>query len=394
MLLQQLIQQPMTSSKMLVCDPFRLPDQEQLVKEVIGLANADVEGPRYILFGINAGAMEGNPVVGIADDAMADLKKAHRLVSSLIEPIVQLAFIYDRINNKLVGALEIDGCDEGPYAVGEDSSGSLASGQSWVRDGRELREADVADLAPAVKPEDSDEADELIDPPPLRVGFNDELDCDLLEMDILDCSDPPFVEELEKAGKPRDIKQTIKDTVGTMTTHILKLGRGRKATSSAKSGELGTGEHTNILKASESMFADAQNHYFYEEKALQLNLSVCNDGEQSLKVASIELGIPKIPDFDVADRIYISPFDKRSQYEVDNLGYPEVERRGNSILVRATLGALDAGTPKQAFKSALRLAVGPAMVGRKVGILYTLRGKNEQILAEGRLKIVFGKILE
>ena len=42
---------------MVVCDPFREQDQEELVKEVIGLANADVDGPRYILFGINAGAM-------------------------------------------------------------------------------------------------------------------------------------------------------------------------------------------------------------------------------------------------------------------------------------------------------------------------------------------------
>jgi len=123
-------------------------------------------------------------------------------------------------------------------------------------------------------------------------------------------------------------------------------------------------------------------------------LTVCNDGEQSLKEVSIELGIPKLPDFDVADRIYISPFDKTAQSQDSNRGYPKVERRGKGILASYTLGALEPGTPKQAFRSALRLAVGPAMVGKKVGILYTLRAKNEQILAEGRLKIVFGKILE
>ncbi|MCH7636438.1 MAG: hypothetical protein IIA12_02065, partial [Proteobacteria bacterium] len=117
MILTQLLQQPTTSSKLLVCDPFRVPDQEELVKEVIGLANADVDGPRYILFGANPGAMEGSGVVGIAESAMADLKKAHRLLSVLIEPVVHLAFIFDRINGKLVGALEIDGCDEGPYVV-------------------------------------------------------------------------------------------------------------------------------------------------------------------------------------------------------------------------------------------------------------------------------------
>ena len=63
MLLKQLIQQPTTSSKLLVCDPFRMTGKEELVKEVIGLANANVDGPRHILFGVNPGAMEGRKLV-------------------------------------------------------------------------------------------------------------------------------------------------------------------------------------------------------------------------------------------------------------------------------------------------------------------------------------------
>ena len=34
------------------------------------------------------------------------------------------------------------------------------------------------------------------------------------------------------------------------------------------------------------------------------------------------------------------------------------------------------------------------MVGKKVGIIYTIRGKNEQKLKEGKLKIVFGKVVQ
>jgi hypothetical protein len=45
MLLKQLIESPMNSSKLLVCDPFRQLDPEELVTEVIGLANADVDAP-------------------------------------------------------------------------------------------------------------------------------------------------------------------------------------------------------------------------------------------------------------------------------------------------------------------------------------------------------------
>ena len=136
MLLRQILESPKSSSKLLIYDPFRKLDQEELVKEVIGLANADVNGARNILFGFNAGVIEGSGIVGIDESAMADLKKAHRLLSALIEPVLQLAFIYDRINGKLIGTLEIDGCDEGPYVVERDFSEKHARGQCWVRDGR------------------------------------------------------------------------------------------------------------------------------------------------------------------------------------------------------------------------------------------------------------------
>src|SRR5210317_1560307 len=152
MLLQQLIQKPITSSKLVVCDPFRMPEPAELVKEVIGLANADVDGPRYILFGINPGGMEGSKIVGIKDDVAADLKKAHRLISAQIEPVVALAFIFDRINGKLAGALEIDGGEDGPFVPGEGVSEELSNGQTWVRQGRDLRVVDMSELGPAEAP--------------------------------------------------------------------------------------------------------------------------------------------------------------------------------------------------------------------------------------------------
>ena len=392
MLLTQLLQHPKTSSKLLVCDPFREQDQEELVREVIGLANADVDGPRYILFGVNAGGMEGSGIVGIDESAMAELKKAHRLVSALIEPILHLAFIYDRINSKLVGALEIDGCDEGPYAVGKDFSENLSRGQSWIREGRELRAVDPTDLAPVSKPKATKKPAKAAKPPPIEVGFNDQPDCKLLEMPVPDTSDPPFSQEKSKAKKRLDLRKVIKDTVGTVTTRILSLGRAGKRDPAADSDERDADTQTDATKSTETLFGAAENHYFYEEKALKLNLAVCNEGEERIEDVAIELGFPRLPDFDVADRLYTSPFDKRSEYELKNLGYPEVERRDDAIFVRSSLRFLTPGNPEPAFKCALRLAVGPGMRGKKLAILYTLRGQDEQRLGKGRLKIKFSKV--
>ena len=389
MLLKQLIQQPITSSKLLVCDPFRMMGKEELAKEVIGLANAKVDGPRHILFGINPGAMEGSKIVGIDEIAVADLKKAHRHISELIEPIVSLAFIYDRIGGKLVGALEIDDCGEGPFVVGQDYSRELTRGKAWIREGRELREVDIADLVKEVSPEPTEVIDEaeLVDPlalPTIDVGFNDDPDSKFIRLSIPDTSDPPFAKERQEAKEKRDLRQTIRETVNTVTTQILKLAR-------KGSGESDPNSSTDVVKAAQELFSDADNHYYYEQKALQLNFAVCNRGAQSVRDIRIELGFPKIKDFDIADRIYVSPFDKSSPAGVKNAGYPRVERRDKAIFVRNTIEVLEPGKPVPVLGCALRMAVGSAMQNRKLAIIYTLR-RRDQSIGQGRLKIQFGKV--
>jgi hypothetical protein len=389
MLLKEMIQQPSTSSNLLVCDPFRMTGKEELVKEVIGLANARVDGPRHILFGVNPGAMEGSKIVGIDEGAVSDLKKAHRYISELIEPAVSLAFIYDRIDGKVVGALEISDCDEGPFVVGQDYSREVSRGKSWIREGRELREVEIADLATDNSPEPTEVIDEaeLIDPlaiPTIEVGFNDDPDSKVIQLSIPDSSDPPFANQDQEAGDEKDLKQTIRDAVNTVTTRILKLARKGPGDSDPNSS-------TDVVKAAQDLCSDADNHYFYEQKALQLNLVVCNTSAHSVRDVRIELGFPIVEDFDIADRIYANPFDKRAQAEAKKLGYPKVEHRDKAIFVRDTISVLEPNKPVPALKCALRMAVGAAMQNRKLAILYTLR-RQDQNIGQGRLKIQFGEV--
>ena len=385
MLLKQLLESPKTSSNLVIYDPFQELDREELVREVIGLANADVEGPRNILFGVNSGAVDGSGIVGLSEAALADLKKAHRLLSALIEPTLHLAFIFDMINGKLVGALEIDGCNFGPYFVGQDINGSLTQGQCWVREGWKLNPVERADLmngrAPASAP--AEEPAEPIEKPNLTIGFEDDPECELLEVPVPDTSNPPFADADEETRKTSKFKQAIKDTVSTVTTQMLRLGH---------AGQQNEGEQADGCGEADKVLADAKNHYFYEEKAVHLDLCICNRGSVDVKDISIELGFPRLPDFDVADRLYTSPFDKRSAAEIRNLGYPKVERRKNGIYVRSSLSTLSPDKAQPIFRSALRLAVGPGMQKRKLAIIYTLTGPGEQELGSGRLKIKFGKV--
>ena len=390
MLLQQLIQQPTTSSKLVVFDPFRMPEPAELVKEVIGLANADVDGPRYILFGINPGGMDGKKVVGIKDDVATALKKAHRLISAQIEPVVALAFIFDSINGKLAGALEIDGGEDGPFVPGKDVSAELANGQTWVREGRNLRVVDISELGAAKAHESTEVIDEdaLVEPleiPTIDVGFNEEPGCHVIDLSIPDTSSPPFINEKEDLGKQSGLKETLKSAVNTMTTRIVAMARGLSKDADPNSS-------TDVVKAAQDLITDTENHYYYEEKALQLNFTVHNTGSQPVNDLDIEFGFPQLEDFDIADRIHMSPFDKSAHPATVNQGYPEVEHIDRGIMVRNKIGKLDPAVRTPALRSALRMAVGPKMQRRKIAILYTLRRAGE-VIGEGRLKIKFGNVV-
>lgn len=389
MLLQQLIQQPTTSSKMVVFDPFRMPEPSELVKEVIGLANADVEGPRYILFGVNPGAIDGSKVVGIKDDAAAALKKAHRVISEQVEPVVSLAFIYDKFNGKLAGALEIDGGEDGPFMPGEDFAADDTGKKTWVREGRELRIVDISDLGGANDDEQPEEAEEegpaaLLETPDIEVGFGEDPDCNEIELSIPDSSNPPFADEKDDAGSQTSLTQTLKSAVNTMTSTLVGMARGRSKDDEESS--------TDVVKAAQDLITESHNHYYFEEKALHVNFALLNKGEHPVDDLQIEFGFPKIDDFDIADRIHLSPFDKSSQSVNNSKGYAEVESGKRGFVVRSKIRVLQPATSTPALKCDLRLAVGPGAQMRKMAVLYTLR-RGDEIIGEGRLKILFGKVV-
>lgn len=386
MLLKELLQQPSISPNLLFRDPFMEQNPEKLVQEVIGLANVEADGARYIIFGVNVGAMEGSGIVGIAENAMVDLKKAHRLISALIKPVLQLAFIFDKIDGKLVGALEIDGCNAAPYVVRRDFSKNLAGGQSWIREDRQLRGADPVDLE-QIRARVACKQNWAV-----KIGFNDQPDCEFLELKIPDTSKPPSTQAKQQVKQAIDWKEKVADKFGTVNTQIHRLLHVHEHGIEADFDSRDISTLTDLHGSIGYEHAEADAYYFFEEKALKLNLTICNKDEEGLEDVIIKLAFPRTQDFDVADRLYTGPDDKRTRTEIEIAGYPEVQQLKHGTVACASLGYLAPNSPQQVFSCALRLAVGPMMRGKKVAIKYTLRAKNKQGPGRGRLKIKFGEV--
>jgi hypothetical protein len=305
---------------------------------------------------------------------------------------VSLAFIFDKFNGKLAGALEIDGGEDGPFLPGEEFAADDTGKKTWIRVGRELRIVDISELGAANDDEAAEEAEEaeeeglpeLQEAPSITVGFNEEPDCEELDLTIPDSSNPPFADELDDSSEDNTLKETLKNAVNTMTTKLVGLARRRSEDEDDSS--------TDVVQAAQDLITESHNHYYFEEKAIQLNFTLLNTGEHPVDELHIEFGFPKIDDFEIADRIHLSPFDKSSASVNNSKGYPEVESGKRGFVVRSRIGTLQPGNPMPAFKCPIRLAAGPGAQMRKMAVLYTLR-RGEEVIGEGRLKIRFGKVV-
>jgi hypothetical protein len=376
MLLKELLERPRPASNLRLYDPFRDLDHDELVDAVVDFANANLDGQRHILFGVNAGAVEGTGVVGIKESAMAQLKKAHRLFSAGIDPALEVAFMFDKIHGKLVGALEIDGCDNGPYAIDPDFFDTLAIDQAALKESAAAK---------------NNRADEAAEPIPVSVTFTEPPGSELLELPVPDTSNPPSAREKQPTKQGIDWKKALRDTVETVNTGIFNLTHGRQQGADARSDKSRVETLRDKLDGADKQFVDANNYYFFEEKAVKVNLTVCNKDVVGIEGATIEISLPRSEDFDVADRVYSRPDDDSPLKEADMCTYPEVRRGKGGIWVRGSLGLLVPDKPKPAFESALRLAVGPSMAGRKVGLSWAIRGQDKKVLDKGTLKIRFAR---
>lgn len=138
--------------------------------------------------------------------------------------------------------------------------------------------------------------------------------------------------------------------------------------------------------------AAADDYFFYEEKALKLNLTICNQETEALADVEMSLAFPRLKGFELVDHLYAPPGNDNASAGSDQSDYPAVQKLKKGAVAVVQLGNLAPNISRQVLACPLRLAVGPAMAGKKVAIKYTLQAKNKQNISQGRLKIEFGEV--
>ena len=381
-LLQQSAEAP---GLLLQGNAWGVAEHANLLREVLGLANAAVKGPRYILFGVSRDDAELS-FLKLSDNDLVILESYPDLVARYVEPRLSIETLAGTASGHLLAALIINSCDNPPYMIKTDASRDLQRGSCWVREGGLCRPAQRADFDRMYRLNSklqSDVGDHIV-----QLGFGAEPNQKLLTLSLPDVSKPPSAQIAAR------LKREIQAREAARQTNIEETGLARLLHARFYGNEKPFAGHglDTLVQRYETVvdnYSAHDNYYFFETQAVKLNFSAVNTGPSTLKNVRILLSLPYADSFRVADQLY-GPADKSvSRQESELLGYPAVQRQEKAVQIKTAFSNLEPNKVMPVFEQSLRIAVSPKLAGKKVALRYLIVADGLSNPEEGALKLAF-----
>ena len=357
--------------------------QVELLRDVLSLANAHVDGHRYIILGAEPGIV-GAVLSGIPREQIDSTHRYHALVRDYIEPPLNIWAKAFHVDGKQLVALTLEGCEDKPYMMRADHSAQLRRGDTWIRIKTEAQRMGRRQLETVF-------AERFAEPlfsGKVDIGFDGDMLTHERSLQTADSSQLPSVDaraKLETLIEAKEQAHTASDenTFITRLTHARLFGADKPYQSHS------VAELRAELDKIEEHYRDRDEYFRFVEKGEKLNLVVFNESKQEIQAASIALMVPKAPRFGVARRVPGNPAHEGSARKVydDESSYPTVTELETSYQVTESLGTLLPGKTTLAFKEPLRLFADKALEGKRVVIHYKLFGGNLRRPIMGKLDL-------
>jgi hypothetical protein len=357
------------------------------LRDVVAIANAPVDGHRYIVVGaaLDERGMRRFEDIGDAEFAANDDVRA--LVKNYIEPSLRIRYERVQVDGKSVGVYEIGDCQDRPYMMRADYSETLRRGDAYVRAkgkaikmGRRQLEALFEQKFRASAASDI-----------LEVGFPGEIIHKERMIDVVSLEGLPSQVAIAKLEELLRIK-TETDTQGS-TNVLARLTHARLFGPDDPYEDRTREQLVKEMREVKKQYKDQDTHFLFEQNARQLQLVVFNQGADDIVDATVAVILPKQKDFYVASEL--PPAVSRGNYvappEAAQESYPTVKSSSNAYQVSWKIGDISAGEQLEAFATPLRICAGPSLAGKRFALQYSVFGQNLSTPARGRLKLVFNK---
>jgi len=355
------------------------------LRDVMAMANAQVEGNRYIIVGVEDNENTARTVREVDEEDFSGQPPYQALVAEFVEPPIRIEYQPQTMDGKRVGIFEIFDCQDRPYMMRADHSEQLRRGDAYVRIedtpvkmGRRQLQEQFEQKFRGSMPDDI-----------VEVGFIGEIIYKDLRVPTVDLSQMPSAIERGKLSQLIDVTRQSRDMGSTSglarLTHLRLFGSDNPYEDRTP---------TSLLQeqsAAGETFEHEDRHFLFETNAQKIQIVVLNQGDDPIENASLSLLMPQHEAFYVANRLpkilRDGKFVDRSPVELTD--YPSVILKDNVVHVSCLLGDIPSGAPVPAFERSLRICVGVKLRGRKFGIQYALHGKNLRRPAKGKLRLLF-----
>jgi len=365
--------------------PYGKGGARHFLRDVIAMANAAVNGDRYIIIGADVGHKGVKRLKSVPRDEFSGKPSYQGLVSDFIEPPVRLKYRPVTVDGKRLGVFEIGDCQDRPYMMRIDHCEKLRRGDAYIRVDDAPIKMGRRQLQKMFerKFRDSVSADRV------EIGFPGEIIHKILKIPTIDLAQMPSAVARVNLKQLLDIQSNSKNTGST--TGLIRLAHARLFGSTNPYDNWTPVKLMDEISSIDTKHQMDDLHFLFEANAKKLQLVVYNQGDEPIKDASFAIVMPNHSAFYVASHL---PMLSRNGKYVDRgadeqAAYPSVNLKDDAVHVSNTLGDIPAGRPVNAFDVPLRICVGSDLEGRKLGIRYSLFGRNLRSPVNGKLRLLF-----
>ena len=355
------------------------------LRDVLAMANASVDGRRYIITGVEIDDMGKKTVNGVSRDDFSGNPPYASLVSDFIEPPIRITYQRVSLGGKDIGVYEIGNCQDRPYMMRMDQSEKLRRGDAYIRredtctkmGRRQLQQLFERKFRDSVSGER------------IEVGFPGEIIHKDFRIPTADLSKLPSSLAGAKLNQLIDVQSQTRNTGST--TVIARLTHARLFGSDDPYKVRTPDELMEEMRQIEQKHLIEDEYFLFEKHGKPLQLVVFNQGDEAIEDASLTLVLPTHAAFHVAERLpkkFVNgEYVVRGSAEMAD--YPAVSIKDDLVHITATLNEVPPHTPVNVFSTPVRVCVGSELSGRRVGIRYSLHGRNLRSAAKGKLRLLF-----
>lgn len=358
---------------------------ELFLRDVIAMANASVEGSRYIVTGVEFDSKDRKRMYGVDNEDFSGKPAYQSLANDHIEPPIRIRYQPVTVEGERVGIFEIGDCQDRPYMMRIDHSESLRRGDAYARVKNSAVKMGRRQLQSLFEKKFQDS----VSAANIELGFPGDIIHKDMKIATHSFESLPSVVASARLNELIEAKTRVQASASN--TMVARLTHARLFGSDSPYEDRSTDEILAEMRQIERRYVNHDDHFLFEENMTPMQLVLLNQGAEELRDASLTLVMPNHDAFHVATRLPRIPRDGCfvDRTPSEQAGYPAVSLRDDSIHVSAKLGDIAPGEPIEAFDLALRVCVGDALKGRRLGIQYSLFAQNLRTPAKGKLRLLF-----